>query len=211
MDRTAGSSGFDLANKGAQLFFDAELDQYDSWSPAFFGGNIYTFVNGKVRKHGATDGKVQATLDVGWTWNGYSMNTAPVFGDTYAYVISPPNLFAIDPATMKQAWTVNGSYTKFASVANGVVYALTGGNLRAVDAATGATRWTFAGDGALAYPAVIANGHVYVASANNVYAVNAATHAQEWTAPLGGWLAIGEGTLLVSTPGGRLAAFRLAH
>lgn len=206
-----GLYGFDVVNAGAQLFFDGELEQYDSWSPAFFGGNIYTFVAGKLRKHAVADGKVQATADVGWTWQGWSMNTAPVFGDTYGYVISPPNLFAIDPATMKQAWTVNGGYTRFASVANGVVYALTGGNLRALDATTGATRWTFAGDGGLAYPAVIANGHVYVSSGSNVYAVNAATHAQEWTAPVGGWLAIGEGILLVSTPAGALAAFRLAH
>lgn len=206
-----GLYGFDVTNGGSQVFFDNELEQYDSWTPAAFGDNLFTFVTGRLRKHALADGKVQASVDVGWTWNGYSMNTAPVFGDSYGYVISPPNLFAIDPATMKQAWSSNGSYTRFASFAGGVVYALTSGNLRALDATTGATKWTFAGDDHLAYPAVIAGGHVYVASANNVYAINATTHAQEWTAPVGGWLAIGEGTLLVSTPAGTLAAFRLAQ
>ena len=203
-----GLYGYNLTS-GAQTFFDNELEQYDSWSPAEFGGNVYTFVAGKLRKHSEIDGKVAATIDVGWTWNGYSMNTAPVFGDKYAYVISPPNLFAVDPSTMKQAWSVNGSYTRFASFAGGIVYALTGGSLSAMDGTTGSAKWTFAGDGQLAYPPVIANGHVYVSSAANVYAINAATHAQEWTAPVGGWLAIGEGYLLVSTTTGMLAAYRL--
>jgi outer membrane protein assembly factor BamB len=31
---------------GSQVFFNNTIGQYDSWSPAFFGGNVYTFIGG---------------------------------------------------------------------------------------------------------------------------------------------------------------------
>jgi hypothetical protein len=207
-----GLYGFDASDFGAQLFFASSLEQYDEWSPAFFGGRVYTFVEGNVRAHDPATGAVQATLDVGWTWHGWSMQTAPVFGDTYGYAISPPNLFAFDPVTMARTWTVNDAYTAYPAVASGVVYALSNGNLHALDATTGARKWLFTGDDQLAYPPVIASGYVYVASRTRVYAVNAATHQQVWTAAVGGRLAIGAGMLFVSRePDGSLVAFRLTR
>ncbi len=205
-----GLYGFDAANGGQQLFFTS-LEQYDEWSPAYFGGKVYTYVVGKVRSHDPRTGAVLATHDFGWSQYSYSVQSAPVFGDTYGYVISPPNLYAFAPDTLDQVWTVNDDYDAYPAVANGVVYALGSGVLHALDAATGARKWIFTGDDQLVYPPVIAGGHVYVASASNVFAVDAATHAQVWTAPVGGRLAIGAGMLFVSTADGRLVAFRLTR
>lgn len=205
-----GLYGFDAANGGAQLFFTA-LEQYDEWSPAFFGSKVYTFLEGKVRAHDPATGVVLATKDFGWTWRGWSMQTAPVFGEAYGYVISPPNIYAFAPDTLAQVWTVNDNYVSYPAVAGGVVYALGSGVLHALDATTGARNWIFTGDDALSYPPVVAGGYVYVASAANVYAVDTATHAQVWTAPVGGSLAIGSGMLFVSRPSdGSLVAFRLS-
>ena len=211
-----GLYGFDTSRNGVQAFFTS-LDQYSEWSPAFFGTTVYTFVNGNVRAHDRWSGAVLSTLNVGWTWNGYSMRTAPAFGDRYGYVISPPNLVAFEPlgagtAALRQAWAVNSAYTAYPAVAGGTVYAISNGNLHALDALTGARKWLFTGDDHLAYPPVIAGGYVYVASTSNVYAVNAATHLQAWTAPVGGRLAIGAGVLVVSRESdGAVFAYRLTR
>ena len=82
--------------------------------------------------------------------------------------------------------------------------------LVALDNKTGATIWTFAGDGALRYPPAIAGSTVYVSSDSNVYAVDMTTHVASWTAPVGGWLSIGAGMLFVSG-GGVLSAYKLTR
>jgi outer membrane protein assembly factor BamB len=171
---------------------------------------VFTFVEGVVRAHDPLTGVVLASHDFGWDWRGWSMQTAPVFGDAYGYVISPPDIYAFAPDTLAQAWTVNDNFVAYPAVADGVVYALGSGVLHALDANTGARKWIFTGDDALSYPPVAAGGYVYVASASNVYAVDAATHAQVWTAPVGGRLAVGSGMLFVSRSNGSLVAFRLS-
>ena len=195
---------------GAQLFFNAGIGQYDSWSPAYFHGALYTFIAGTFSSEDPVTGVVQSTTKVPWTWTGYTMNTAPVFGPTLAYVIAPPALAAIDPAKNAVAWSVNGSFSGTPAVAGGVVYAVDGGNLLANDAATGALVATMVGDSALKYPPVVAAGHVYAASDANVYAWDAATRTQAWTATVGGWLSIAGGKLLVSSGSGVLHGFTLS-
>ncbi|MDC0743071.1 MXAN_6577-like cysteine-rich protein [Polyangium mundeleinium] len=194
-----------------QVFFSDVLEQYDEWSPAYFNGSIFTFVAGKLRAHDAQTGAVQWTTQVTWNWAGWSMRTAPVFGDKMAYVIAPPSLYAIDATTKAIMWTANGSYAGMPAVADGAVYALSGGNLAVRDAVTGAPLWNFAGDGTLAFPPVIAAGHVYVASENNVYAVDIATQQQVWTDTFGGWISIASGKVLIARANGTLAAYDLSY
>jgi PQQ-like domain len=153
---------------------------------------------------------VLGVITVAWNWAGYSMNTAPVFDDTRAYVISPPNLLAIDPAQAKVVWTANGTYTGTPAVAGGLVYAISAGNLVVRDAVTGTLAWTFVGDTQLKYPPVIANGYVYVASDAHVYAAEIATHTQAFSANVGGWLSISSSRLLVAGADGTLSAFLMS-
>ena len=204
-----GLYGFNTAD-GSQVFFNSGIGQYDSWSPAYFGSDLYTFIAGSFCSEDPTSGNVLSTTALTWNWTGYSMNTAPVFGPAFGYVISPPNLVAIDPAKSAAAWTANGAYSGTPAVASGVVYGISAGNLIARDAATGALQATLVGDASLKYPPVVAAGYVYASSDANVYAWNAATHAQVWTAPVGGWLTIAAHRLLVASSNGVLHGFVLS-
>ena len=193
---------------GSQAFFQ-DLDQWDEWSPAFFNSRIYTFINGRFRKHDPGTGVVLSTVKVPFTWSGYSMKTAPVFAGNYAYVISPPSLIAIDTTAETIAWTANGTFTGTPAVSGPLVFGITNGTLQARASTSGALLWTFVGDLALSYPPVIANGYVYVASASNSYAVSLTTHNQVWTAAVGGWLAVAAHRLFVASPNGQLSAYTL--
>jgi hypothetical protein len=197
------------ASDGSQKFFQS-LDQYDSWSPAYFSGHIYTFIAGHFRAHDPSTGSVVNQLDVTWNWVGYSMRTAPVFNATRAYVIAPPNLLSIDPTQNQVAWTANGTYSGTPAVSGDSVYGISAGNLVVRDVATGSLKWTFVGDTKLTYPPVIANGFVYVASDANLYAVDISTHLQVDQKAVGGWLIIGSHRLIVAGQDGTLTAYVLS-
>jgi hypothetical protein len=203
-----GLYAFNVAD-GSQIFFSS-IGQYDSWSPGYFGGSVYSFIAGVFQAEDAASGAALWSVKIPWQWTGYSMNTAPTFGPSLGYVVAPPNLVAIDPAKMAVAWTANGTFTGTPAVADGAVYAVSAGNLVARDGSTGALMWTFVGDQRLSYPPVIANGYVYVASEANVYAVNIATHAMAWSAPVGGWVTLASGRLLVAGPDGVMRGFVLS-
>ena len=203
-----GLYGINAAD-GSQQFF-VSLDQYDEWSPAYFGGKLYTFIAGRFRTHDPLTGAVTNTVTVNWNWTGYSMDTAPVFSSSLGYVIAPPNLYAIDPVSQTVAWTANGAYSGTPAVTADSVYGISAGNLIVRDAATGALKWTFAGDGALSYPPVVANGYVYVASNDNLYAVDTTSHAPVDHQTRGGWLTLGSGRLIVAGRDGTLSAYLLS-
>jgi outer membrane protein assembly factor BamB len=195
---------------GSQVFF-AHEGQYDSWSPLFFDGSIYTFVDGSLRMFDPVAGSLLVSATVNQIWNGYSMNTSPVSDGNALYLISPPNLYAFSPTLGAPLWTANGSYSSQPAVAGGVVYSISAGQLRANDAQTGNPLWTFPGDSKLAYPPVVAGGYVYVASDANVFAVEIANQAQAWADTPGGWLSIAGGQLLVAGRNGTLVAWSLTH
>lgn len=194
---------------GSPLFADTQIGQYDSWSPAYFDGAVYTFVAGTFQATDPTTGAALWSATTTWNWTGYSMRTSPVFGSALAYVITPPNLVAINPVKRAVAWTANATYAGTPAVTGGLVLGISAGNLIARDATTGALQWTFVGDTNLSYPPVVAHGYAYVASAANVYAVRLADHSQAWTAHVGGWLAIANGRLIVAGANGTLYGYVL--
>jgi len=102
------------------------------------------------------------------------------------------------------------------AVADDVAYMLSGqspsASLAAIaGAGTGATNWTFNGDGQIDTAPIVANGLVFVGSAsNNLYALDATTGATSWSTDLGAAptaLAAANGTLVVSA-GSQLMAYR---
>lgn len=204
-----GLYGLDQAS-GTQLFFASEA-QWDEWSPLYLDNYVYVFTDGNLYMHDPASGTVVRSAMVAWIWNGYSMNTSPVSDGASIYIISPPNLISFGPNLGSPRWTANGAYQNQPAVADGVVYAISGGQLRANDAATGTVLWTFAADSALKYPPVVAAGHVYVASDASVFAVELATQDQVWKDTPGGWLSIARGQLLVAAQDGTLVAWSLAQ
>jgi outer membrane protein assembly factor BamB len=135
--------------------------------------------------------------------------SSPAFHAGMVYVLSSDGLlYAVEAETGKSRWTfatkgerrftapgIHGAlprtermpdpfdvFTSSPTVANGVVYIGSGDqNVYALDAGTGAVRWTFAtGDVVHASPAV-ANGTVFIGSWDrNLYALNADNGRERW-------------------------------
>jgi outer membrane protein assembly factor BamB len=100
---------------------------------------------------------------------------------------------------------------------------LSAGTLTATNLATGASNWTFAGDGQLDSNPIVANGHVYIGSASGaLYVLDENSGALPWSANLGAGVAatgerhgqmftgpaIGDGLLAVPLTGGTLVVFK---
>jgi outer membrane protein assembly factor BamB len=137
------------------------------------------------------------------------ISSSPAFHNGTVYVLSTDGLvYAVDAATGQSKWTfatkgerrftapgIHGAlprmermpdpfdvFTSSPTIANGVLYIGSGDqNVYALDAGTGALRWTFAtGDVVHASPAV-ANGVVVVGSWDrNVYALDAQSGREKW-------------------------------
>jgi outer membrane protein assembly factor BamB len=196
------------AADGSQRFFQS-LEQQDSWSPAYFSGQLFTCVSGHFRKHNLQDGTALSNVQLNANGN-ISTTTTLVFGPSLAYLIAPPNLVAIDPTQGSTVWTANGTFSGLPAVAGGSVFAISAGNLVARNAQSGALEWTFIGDMALSGAPVIANGIVYTSSAANLYAVDVATHQQVDHQAIGGGLIVGGRRLIVAGAAGKLTAYTLS-
>ncbi len=199
------------ASDGTQIFFNGGFAQWDSWSPTFLGGQIYTYVNGYLMTNDLLTNAVLQTVSVQVPYKGtpYSMNAAPVSDGEKIYLVAPPSLVAYLPGKTAPEWTASGAYAGMPAVANGVVYAISGGQLRANDAATGSILWTFAADSGLTFPPVVAGRFVYAASSNKVYAFDTAAQQMVWSTTPGGWLSIAGGKVYVAQANGTLAAYAL--
>jgi eukaryotic-like serine/threonine-protein kinase len=127
-------------------------------------------------------------------------------------------LIAISASTHKQEWLVKTAAKLNApAIAGGTVYVVTqNGLLIALNAATGAHRWTAnlhdTSSGADTFHPAVADGVVYALSnAGTAYAFNARTGALLWSHPSGGALrtvpVIANGILYIGTKSGGVAAF----
>jgi outer membrane protein assembly factor BamB len=120
----------------------------------------------------------------------------------------PLELKLTRPATPNPAWTVNvGGAVLSHLVTDGTTLYITtmGGNLTALDTATGQTKWTFpTGDSIFSTPE-LRDGSIYFGSADHfIYAVDAATGKQKWkfeakAAVLGGPAAAANTVAIAST------------
>ncbi len=191
---------------GSQKFF-VQLDQVSEWSPAYSSGTVYTFIKGNLRAHDPADGSTLWSTAVNSNSYTYAMRTAPVLSGGRAYVIAPPNLYAINLTTHAVDWSATGTYAGTPMVSGGVVYGLSALHVVARNATTGLLVGTFAGDGQLKYPPVAAGGYFYVASDANVYAVDTKTLQSAWTAADGGWLSIAEHRLFIARSDGKVDAY----
>ena len=81
---------------GSPIFFNGNLGLDDEWSPAFFEGNVYTYLSGAFSALDAQTGKALWVLNVPYsqpprtdtTLGLYDARTAPVFDATRAYVVA---------------------------------------------------------------------------------------------------------------------------
>jgi hypothetical protein len=157
-----GVSGYNTQD-GSERFF-ISLEQYDDWAPAIADGVVYTWVEGIFRAHDAQTGEISWSLDGGWDWMGWSMNTAPVVSDGKAYVIGNEYLGAIDLNTQSAIWMLEGDFEGIPTVANDLVYAIQDGGLKSYATTDGTYDGVFPSDLALTGQAIVFDDALVVAS-----------------------------------------------
>ncbi|MFT3924605.1 MAG: PQQ-binding-like beta-propeller repeat protein [Myxococcales bacterium] len=195
---------------GALRWENLDLGQYDSWSAAYYGGDVYSFVGGTLRRHDAKTGTTKDSFYV--TWNGsWSMNTSPVFSsDGTVYLVASPQVYAFNATTKQPLWMGGTNVSGMPALAEGLLLAFDNQQLVAFDAKTGEKQWTALDTAGLWHPPVVANGFAYAASTGTTYAVDLKTGDVVWHVDVGGWLSIGGGRLFVAGADGVLRTYRLS-
>ena len=160
-----GLYGFDQAS-GSQLFF-ANEQQYDQWTPTYYNGEIYTWIAGVFSQQSPTTGAVNWSVNLGWNWSGWSMNTVSAIDNNRAFVVGTTGLFAVDLTTHAQLWGIAATgFSGSPAVVGNTVYAIHGTQVRAYDVATGTLEGTFdAGQGLIGQPIVTDNALIVASSA----------------------------------------------
>jgi outer membrane protein assembly factor BamB len=120
-----------------------------------------------------------------WTQLGYKASGGR--NNAYENTLSPSNVGGLGQAW---AYTPGTSVTSSITVSGGLAYVMsTGSGLSAVDATTGAVKWTYAAAGGGYTTPNVTNGIVYVgSSAGTIYALTATTGALKWSLSVGAGL-----------------------
>jgi hypothetical protein len=114
-----GLTGYDQAG-GAQQWF-VELGGSEQWTPAYYNGNVYTWLGSFTEWDPAT-GAANWTLTNGLSGAGSTRTVA--IADRRAYFTSGANLYSVNLALHTNAWSVSGGFSGTPAVANGIVYAI---------------------------------------------------------------------------------------
>jgi outer membrane protein assembly factor BamB len=206
---SSGACGYD-AFGGTELWC-ISLDGYDSWTPTYAGNFVYTFTDGNFRSLDPHSGAQLWSVNVGWSWIGYSMDRMVAVGGNTAYLTtrtdSGGDLVAIDLLLRGVKWRASGRLIGTPAVADGDVYALDGNQLKVFDGTTGAVKWSYDAGQALTGAPLVTAGDVYVASADHTWVVSRTTHQPVWDVARGGWLTVANNQLFIAQPDGTLAAF----
>ncbi len=193
---------------GEALWFK-DLDQYDKWTPAYADGFLFAWVYGNFYAINPDTGHIEWSLNVGWDWHGYTMDTTPVIMEHTALVASSIQLTAINLDTHAIRWSQSGNYDyTIPAVAGNEVYAFGDGNLEVRNLHDGALLWSFDGNGELINAPVLTENYVYIASANHTYVLDRQTYNLVWETNKGGWLSVADGFLYIAQPGGIVSAYR---
>ncbi len=209
-----GMYAFD-AYSGAQRWF-AYLPQYDQWTPAIAGNYAYAYVGeyspGLYVIERST-GQLRVFIpDLNFDWNGWSMDLAPVVlenGDALA--IHNGRLIRFDLQGKRIAWERKAAFSGQPSVSKGVIYAVNGGRVVALDEASGNELWGWSSPrGTPKSPMIVTDSHVFVSTADAVYAVDLLSQDAAWSYPAGGSLALGDENLYIAQSNGILTAVAAA-
>jgi kumamolisin len=206
------SFGFD----GSLNFSDTE-PQFDEWTPSYYNNTIYTWVGtsnnsataGYFEAINPTTGALLWTVDAPFYWLGYDMNCAAPVSDNLSFLNGNGTLTAVNLATPAIAWTISGQFIGTPAVSNGVVYAISGTKVEALDAPTGTVLGSFETlDTGLTGQPVIATDSLVVSSATATYLFDLQTGSLAQTIPFGGPVSVAGGTLYIAGPDGTLRAYR---
>ncbi len=200
------------ARSDASTLFEVDTTaNFDSWAPAVYAGDVYTFVDGRLRRHDALTGETKDAIHVTWQFSGYSVNTLPAFSaDGTVYLVAPPTVYAFDAHIKQLKWQGGTAALGAPALAEGLLLVRENRTLSAFDALSGEKAWTASETDNLLYGPVAANGFAYVASGATTYAIEVKTGAVVSQKTGGGHLSIGGGRLLVAGVEGLLRSYKLS-
>jgi outer membrane protein assembly factor BamB len=167
-----------------------------------------------VQRHSGRAAQARFLVSTNWAQGRYSASRGGL--NPYENVLSPSNVSGLGLDWWRVA---SGSPVDFFSapaVVNGVAYLGYGnGRVHALNAATGAEKWTYKTGGIVESSPAVANGVVYAGSGDgNLYALNAATGAEEWSYHIGGVVssspAVANGVVYADSFNGTLYALNAA-
>jgi len=218
---TAGNYGGVQAFKqsdGTSLFFNA-VEGWDEWTPTAYSGKIYSFTDGFVRQFGrghtvdlqnnpegwGEDWK----LDLGWDWNGYTMDSVLAAADGRLYAVGNDYLASVSIAGKNAAWQKTGPFTYSPAIANGVVYGIYDKRtVRAYRASDGEFLGTFSAPTDLKWNLIVTDDVLICSSDTAAYIFNLQTYQLQQSLPHGGRPALANGALLLAGMDGVLRSYR---
>jgi hypothetical protein len=113
-----GLTAFDQSSGGQQWF--VELGGSEQWAPAYYNGNVYTWLGSFTEWNPATGG---ANWTVTNGLSGAASGRTVAIADGRAYFVGS-SLYCVNLATHTNAWAVGGGFSGTPAVANGIVYAI---------------------------------------------------------------------------------------
>lgn len=206
-----GMYAFNGSN-GEQNWF-AELNQDDKWTPAVDAEYAYVYSEPYLKVINRTTGKVAFQIDdpLG-EWNECETVSLGTHND--AIVVANSSLICFNLANKNIRWELTRSfeYHSQATVANGIVYAIDGGAVDAIDELTGNWLWSWvAPTGDDVTGTIIATDtHLLVNTTSAIYAVDLKDHTTSWSYPHGGSLALSNRALYVAGTDGTLTAIAVS-
>ena len=206
-----GMYSFD-GTTGAQRWF-AATNQYNQWTPAVRNGLVYAYTGSNSPQVEVVDAVTGAVTDIipdpHFSWDGWSMNTAPVLGGSNDLLATQAGrLVSFDLQVKTVRWEKPGEFRGTVAVAAGVLYVVNGGQLEARNEPDGALLWTWKPNTGQLQPTVLVTKNLVFTRADDAtYAVDLAARRQVWSYPAGGQLSLSaQGVLLIARPDGKLSA-----
>ncbi len=193
------------------------LPQYDDWTPAVDERYVYAYMGqydpGLYVIERFTGELVDFIPDERFQWSGWDMDLSPVLGGMDDVIaIHGGRIMRFDLERGNIAWQREGAWQGQPAVARGVIYAVEGPELVALDQRTGQDLWRW-NNGTRYYirdEVLVTDSHVFVGT-SSTHAIGLASRRVEWSYPLVGTLAIADDTLFIANYGGVAAAISLTE
>ena len=201
-----GMYGF--STNGTQRFFYSGLAQYDQWTPTYYQGTIYSWVNSSFRAHNPLTGSNLWSVALNGGSPAYSMNTVASIDQGRAFIMAGSYLHAVDLSTHSNVWSVAGSFSGSPTVVNGIVYIIAGSQVQAFSTQDGTFLGSYlTGDGGLYWQPIVTDDALLVASSSSTYIFDLASRQVIQTIPYGGTLSVANGRLYIAGQDGWLRTY----
>lgn len=211
---SAGLFGYDQAT-GVRLYGHTFYN-LDEWAPSYADGKLYTHLFNQFEQRDPGTGEVLWSVETTPTFSGYSMGyRVPAIGGQKAFVNAGGNLIAYDlidglPSEDRELWRVADSYARTPAVADGVVYAINGGNVEAHSTTDGALLQTYTtGTSYLTSWQPIVTDDVLIVASSETYLFDIATGQLIQTLEGGGYVSLANERLYVTGTDGSIRIYRL--